>query len=319
MFLRIGLYVFVTLFLVGCGGMVGARADLEGHELESDKGYYSYSKNSYSKTSVSVAIAQTGEESDLGEEELDFLEEDLLEELEEEGDVDSDEENAISGVLNRLSFDVFMVNYYVWIHPFMGVYNGIVPQFARDRVDDFAGTVRMPLTIVNDVLQGNSQGLGKSLSRTAKTIPTLGLYDFEREESLRRFEDYGQTLGVYGVPEGPFIMFPLAPTTRDAIAFAGRVTLLDPLKYLVDSTVSLAFLGTRMLSLFSNLDRALVSSFGSLNSEGAYAAARSAFLQQRQRSVEDRGQDEVQVEINKREGEFALDIDQSLKKIYEAG
>jgi phospholipid-binding lipoprotein MlaA len=227
-----------------------------------------------------------------------------------DGDFFEEEEEEIWDPLesgNRLFFDMFMMGYYVAIHPLIGIYNGVTPVFVRDRVDDFAGFLRMPVTLVNDGLQGNGRGFEKTLTRTVKGVPTLGFYDWERDISPRRFEDYGQTAGVYGVPEGPFVAFPLAPTTRDTTMYIAQSLFLDPLIYVVGGPLRFGFLGLRLTSLFSNIDRGMTTVYRSVD---GYGLSRDLFMRLRRKALEERGEDEK--ELEEREEGFELDIDEDL-------
>ena len=233
--------------------------------------------------------------------------------IEDEEESQEDEFFDPLETFNRLWFDFFYMSYYVAIHPVVGVYNGVVPQILKDRVDDFAGFVRTPLTLVNDVLQGNFDGgVQSTIERNVKSLPTLGLYDFERNTEPRRFEDYGQTLGVYGMPEGPFLFFPLAPSVRDLGAYTAQTIFLDPLLFFVDAPLRLSFTGLRALSLFSNIDRGVISLYSSVD---AYALVRYGFLQQRRGAILNRGQRE---ELEERQDDFELEIDEDLlNEVYQ--
>jgi phospholipid-binding lipoprotein MlaA len=116
-------------------------------------------------------------------------------------------------------------------------YSETVPPFVQDRVSSFADTVSLPQTVVNQLLQGR---LLRATSNTMRftlnaTIGVGGLFDVANEWGLKPDEtDFGETLAVWGVPEGAYLEVPLlGPSTeRDA---AGDVVDLftDPLKYVV--------------------------------------------------------------------------------------
>jgi phospholipid-binding lipoprotein MlaA len=96
-------------------------------------------------------------------------------------------------------------------------------------------------------------------------------------------EDFGQTLGYWGVPEGPYLMLPLlGPSTlRDAPSrFVDQLT--DPLDYLDDST-DRAF--TTGLGLVNT--RASLLEFDSLLSGDSYILVRDVYLQRRAYQVTD--------------------------------
>ncbi len=120
--------------------------------------------------------------------------------------------------------------------PAVKTYRFIVPAFGRDRIRDFIDNVKTPIWFANETLQGDWNGAQTQLSRFAlnTTVGVLGFYDFaENNVGLNKVdEDFGQTLGVWGVPEGPYLVLPvLGPSTaRDAIGRVGDF-YLDPLTY----------------------------------------------------------------------------------------
>lgn len=116
-------------------------------------------------------------------------------------------------------------------------YNGIVPQFGRDRIHDVLENLDLPVTFANDVLQAEPKRALQTLTRFTvnSTMGLGGLFDPATEKFAmpNHGEDFGQTLGVWGVDGDPYLMVPvLGPSSpRDS---AGRVVDvgLDPLTWL---------------------------------------------------------------------------------------
>lgn len=108
-----------------------------------------------------------------------------------------------------------------------------VPEPARDMVTNFANNLAVPGAVVNQVLQFD---LGGALHNSVRfglntTLGFGGVFDVAADFGLQEDEaDFGQTLAVWGVPEGAFLELPiLGPATeRDAV---GQVVdlALDPL------------------------------------------------------------------------------------------
>lgn len=116
-------------------------------------------------------------------------------------------------------------------------YAETVPQGLQVGVSNFADTVSLPQTVVNQILQGRFLRATSNTMRFTlnATIGVGGLFDVASEWGLPRDEtDFGETLAVWGVPEGAYLEVPvLGPSTeRDT---AGDVVDLftDPLKYVV--------------------------------------------------------------------------------------
>lgn len=119
-----------------------------------------------------------------------------------------------------------------FVIPTVAVYFILVPEGGRRGVHNFLGNLSLPTIFVNDVLQGEATRAGQSLERLVINS-TLGLGGFFDPASKMGIpghgEDFGQTLAVWGVDEGPYVMLPFfGPSNpRDA---AGLVTdaLIDP-------------------------------------------------------------------------------------------
>ena len=83
----------------------------------------------------------------------------------------------------------------------------------RERVDNFFDNLQAPGFILNDLLQGKAAGAGRQTARFVvnTTVGLLGLFDpAEAWLGLApRSEDFGQTLGVWGVESGPYVVLPL--------------------------------------------------------------------------------------------------------------
>ena len=125
------------------------------------------------------------------------------------------------------------------LRPISSGYATIVPSFIRQRITSFFANIEDVPNAANNALQGNFK---RSLSDLARfvinsTIGILGLVDVASTiDGLEKSdEDFGQTLGVWGIASGPYFVVPiLGPSTvRD---FPGRVVdgLMNPLTYLED-------------------------------------------------------------------------------------
>jgi phospholipid-binding lipoprotein MlaA len=122
-------------------------------------------------------------------------------------------------------------------------YNHAVPQFARDSIHNFLGNLDAPVTLGNDVLQGSPDRAGQTLGRIVinSTIGIGGLLDVAAHMGIPRHdEDFGQTLGVWGVGEGPYLVLPLAGPSnpRDATGEVADI-FMDPLFYVSFNNSSL--------------------------------------------------------------------------------
>ncbi|MGE4297721.1 MAG: VacJ family lipoprotein [Desulfovibrionaceae bacterium] len=116
--------------------------------------------------------------------------------------------------------------------PVVDAYTMAVPAPARTAVSNFFRNIDEPVVMLNCLLQGDLRKFFMSFSRFAAntTLGLGGLIDLAGHEGLRQpDEDFGQTLGVWGVPPGPYLILPLlGPSNlRDAAGYAGSYLLAD--------------------------------------------------------------------------------------------
>ncbi len=102
-------------------------------------------------------------------------------------------------------------------------YVKVVPGFAREGVDNFFSNLEDLGTGLNNFLQGKPKEGASDLGRFAvnSVIGVFGLWDIASPLGLEKhYEDFGQTLGVWGVRSGPYLVIPLLgpSTARDAPA-----------------------------------------------------------------------------------------------------
>jgi phospholipid-binding lipoprotein MlaA len=109
------------------------------------------------------------------------------------------------------------------LKPVATAYKNVLPSFVQTGVNNFFGNLADAWTAINNLLQGNGQAGMSDVSRFAlnSTFGIVGLFDIASEAGLQKHkEDFGQTLGVWGVPSGPYLMLPLLgpSTVRDTVA-----------------------------------------------------------------------------------------------------
>jgi phospholipid-binding lipoprotein MlaA len=114
------------------------------------------------------------------------------------------------------------------IRPFAHGYAIVVPLRVRNSVTNFFDNIQYPVRFVNCVLQGkltrSAQETGKFLVNSTAGIGGLfRVSDHISGLAAVPAEDFGQTLGVWGIPPGPYLVIPvLGPSDfRDLVGFAG--------------------------------------------------------------------------------------------------
>lgn len=104
-------------------------------------------------------------------------------------------------------------------------YEKVVPQFARSGATHFFNNLGMVVTTFNDAIQLKGEKVPVDIARFATnlTFGIFGLIDVATELGIEnRYEDFGQSLGYWGVGSGPYIVLPFfgPSTVRDAPGMA---------------------------------------------------------------------------------------------------
>ena len=174
----------------------------------------------------------------------------------------------------------------------------VVPVPVRRGLSNFVGNLAYPGTIINDLLQGKFAQGGQDFARlVVNTVEGLGFFDPAARAGLERHdEDFGQTLGKWGVPTGPYLMLPFfgPSSVRDAPArLADEYT--DGRHYINDSTVRWGLWTAEKLELRASLldlDPTLDNAYD------PYAFVRSAWVQRREYKVRDGEVDEDAADLD---------------------
>lgn len=137
--------------------------------------------------------------------------------------------------LNRYFFELNRFFDIILLKPVATWYDGVVPEPGRDGIRNFLDNLRSFVIVANDGLQGEWDRAGVTATRFGinTTVGVLGIFDPATGWGYPQHrEDFGQTLGTYDVPEGPYIFLPiLGPSPpRDLTGFAVDA-FFDPLTY----------------------------------------------------------------------------------------
>ena len=173
--------------------------------------------------------------------------------------------------------------------PVATVYRQVLPSPVRTGVNNFFGNLSDVWSFANNVMQLKAQTSAQMFMRVnVNTFFGLGgLLDIASEAGLdRHSEDFGQTLGYWGVPSGPYLVLPLLwpSTVRDALALPIDING-DPVNYINDIPVRNSLYALRYVDIRSNLLRA-----SQLLEDAAldrYTFIRDAFLQRRRNAIHD--------------------------------
>lgn len=174
------------------------------------------------------------------------------------------------------------------LKPVAKSYQEHVPAQMRRGVRNFFSNLGMPIVIANDLLQFKPRA---ALSATGRfllnsTVGLAGFFDPATRLGLREHdEDFGQTLGRWGVPEGPYLVLPfLGPSSlRDAPSLYADA-LIDPTYQTIETPEQYGAIALEAIDIRARLldaDEAIAGAFD------PYAFVREAWLQRRRYLVHD--------------------------------
>ncbi|MBO6837879.1 MAG: VacJ family lipoprotein [Alphaproteobacteria bacterium] len=146
-----------------------------------------------------------------------------------------DEANDPVQPLNEAIFEFNMAVDRAVLRPVAQAYEFILPDLVRDGVRNFLRHIKTPVILANDLMQGDIDRAGETMGRFIfNTVAGFGgVFDVAGEAGIEYHqEDFGQTLAVWGVEEGPYLMLPfIGPSSgRDAIGIIVDAGL-DPLRW----------------------------------------------------------------------------------------
>lgn len=167
------------------------------------------------------------------------------------------------------------------------------PDPVEEAIGRFFENTMFPVRFVNDLLQAKPVAAAEDLGRFVinSTIGLAGFFDPAKEFGLKNHkEDFGQTLGYWGVPPGPYLVLPLVGPSnpRDVVGMvADSASRVYP--YFVVFWISGAVTTTDLLNSRSLIDE-------TLDAERAaaldfYVFQRNAYMQYRDEQIRDQEQD----------------------------
>ena len=209
---------------------------------------------------------------------------------------DNQEAQAANDPLEPMNRFFFDVNQRLDRHaalPAATFYADNVPRGIRGNVHNFLVNLSGPVTMANDILIGEFTNAGEAGARFVinTTVGVVGLFDVATDWGFRaKNRDFGETLGVYGVGQGPYLVLPFRgpSSVRD---FSGSYVdgYFSPLHFLhytgssyvgfVHSTLGSVDNRSANIVTFQDIERASVD---------YYATMRDYYRQRREREVEDK-------------------------------
>jgi phospholipid-binding lipoprotein MlaA len=194
--------------------------------------------------------------------------------------------------LNRIIFEFNEGIQDAFLRPITKFYNENVNVTIRQGIGNFLDNLSSPVVIVNELLQGEIESAMRTLSRALinSTLGIGGLADVAEEMGIEgRDEDFGQTLGVYGVGEGFYLVLPVfGPSNpRDAVGKFLIDSYFDPIGMALDdadeTTIIYSLAAMRGIDEYAGI----VDELNQVKKTSVdyYAAVRSLYRQKRKAEI----------------------------------
>jgi len=175
------------------------------------------------------------------------------------------------------------------LKPAAELYRGLVPRLVRTGVSNVFSNINDVIVALNNLLQGK---VGNAASDTGRflvnsTIGLLGIFDVATPLGLpKNNEDFGQTLGWWGVGDGPYLVLPIfgPSNVRDTFGLVVDV-LTDPISYIEPTRDRNIVMGVRAVNRRSELLEA--SKILETAALDPYQFVRDAYLQRRRSLIYD--------------------------------
>lgn len=185
--------------------------------------------------------------------------------------------------MNRVTYTVNEKVDHAVIKPVAQAYHRFTPHFIQTGVSNFMDNLHYPVVLANDILQlrlkASLNDVGRIVMNTA--VGVGGLFDPASAAGLdKNDQDFGLTLGHWGVRPGPYLVLPVfgASDFRDGF---GKLAdgFVDPQNYITNATVRYSLDAVYLLDLRTRL----LDLEGLLNNVyDRYAVVRNVYLQHRQ-------------------------------------
>jgi len=275
-FLQFHLARFFIVLLVWCVSLGLIMPQLS---FAAEQGTYNSNKDN---VKIDVISESTGNDKNVG-----FFNE-IVEVAANQTYANVDDINDPLESMNRVIFEFNegLQNYI--LRPTSNAYNEYVNDVVRKGIGNFLSNISAPVILANDILQGNVDRAITTFVRMLinTTVGIFGLADVAAELGIERHkEDFGQTLGFYGVGEGFYLVLPLfGPSNpRDALGKLFIDSYFDPVGQLVSQDTNWGITAGSGIDEYSGIVDELNQV--KMTSVDYYAAIRSLYRQKRKSEI----------------------------------
>ena len=192
---------------------------------------------------------------------------------------------------NRVMYRVNDVGDRYLLRPVAVGYTWVLPSPIRAGVQNVFSNLLYPVTIANDFLQGKFRQTGRDGARFLlnSTVGLLGIFDPAKRVGLaENDEDFDQTLGKWGLAEGPYLMLPVFGPRTVRHLFGDVVdSPLTPFLSVTNGNLDLTHLGIWVLHQVDNRSHLLDADQQVFEAFDPYLFVRDAYLQNRRYKAAD--------------------------------
>ncbi len=217
----------------------------------------------------------------------------------DEADLDNDPAEGV----NRAIFKANLAADHAVMRPVAQAYTDHVPELVQTGIHNVVQNLKEPAVALNDLLQGNIKHAWEAAQRLAvnTTVGAAGIVDVASKWGLPPHKaDFGQTLAVWGVGEGPFVELPLLGPSNPRDALGTAVDLaLNPLTFVGGTPATVAGAATSGANMVDTRAQHL-QDLDELerNSLDYYATLRSVYRQHREAEISAAKQRETQGRVD---------------------
>ena len=195
--------------------------------------------------------------------------------------------------VNRVFFDFNIFLDKTVLRPVTRFYVNVVPEGFRITLHNILEILNTPIVATNHLLQGNVDGLMATLGRaTFNLAGGAGLMDVAGDKAPFKDEDFGQTMAVWGAPDGPYLVLPFfgPSNVRDAIG-TGVDSAAEPVGILVgefgSDLTSYLFSGSKLTATALDKRSRILGQLEELEKTSLdfYATIRSLYQQKRRDDI----------------------------------
>ena len=184
--------------------------------------------------------------------------------------------------MNRALFGVHEVTDRYVMKPAIDAYTAVVPRLVRTGVSNFFNNLDDFYSGINALLQGKTDKAGNDFGRVMlNTFVMGGIFDLASDIGIERgSEDFGQTFGAWGFPQGPYLFVPIfGPTTvRDGAGWGVRI-YASLIGFIPDVPIRNSLYGIGAVDIRAQATDAI--SIADTASLDKYRFIRNAYLQRR--------------------------------------